>query len=92
MLKSCLCDYSDTYILMKGTIIATGVGAEADAAATQAGERNNRLTFKNYARFIDYISEINNMQVDNAIDLDVVMPMHNLIEYSNNINITLYNC
>ena len=32
------------------------------------------------------------MQVDNAIDLDVVMPMHNLIEYSNNINITLYNC
>ena len=34
--------------------------------------------------FTDYISEINNTQVDNAKDLDVAMPLYNLIEYSNN--------
>ena len=41
------------------------------------------MIFKNCPPFINYISEINNTQVDNAKDLDGVMPMYNLIEYSN---------
>ena len=82
MLKSSLCDYSDAYILVKGTITITGAGA--DAAATQADERDKGVAFKNRAPFINCISEINNTQVDNAKDIDIVMPMYNLIEYSDN--------
>ena len=80
MLKSSLCDYSDAYILVKGTITITGAGA--DAAARQADERDEGVAFKNCAPFINCISEINNTQVDNAKDIDIVMPMYNLIEYS----------
>ena len=81
MLKSSLCDYSDAYILVKGTITITGAGD--DAAARQADERDKGVVFKNYAPFTNCISEINNTQVDNAKDIDIVMPMYNLIEYSN---------
>ena len=80
MLKSSSCDYNDAYILVKGTITITGVGA--DAAARQADERDKGVAFKNCAPFINCISEINNTQVDNAKDIDIVMPMYNLIEYS----------
>ena len=82
MLKSSLCDYSDAYILVKGTITING--RRADAAARQADEREKGVAFKNCATFISCISEINNTQVDNAKDIDIVMPMHNLIEYSDN--------
>ena len=82
MLKSSLCDYSDAYILVKGKITITGAGA--DAAARQADERNKGVAFKNCTPFTNCISEINNTQVDNAKDIDIVMPMHNLIEYSDN--------
>ena len=82
MLKSSLCDYSDAYILLKGTITITGAGD--DAAARQADERDKGVVFKNCAPFINCISEINNTQVDNAKDIDMVMPMFNLIEYSDN--------
>ena len=82
MLKSSLCDYSDAYILAKGTITITGAGA--DAAARQADERDKGVAFKNCAPFINCISEINNTQVDNAKDIDIVMPMYNLIEYNDN--------
>ena len=82
MLKSSLCDYSDAYILVKGTITITEAGA--DAAARQADERDKGVRFKNCAPFANCISEINNTQVDNAKDIDIVMPMYNLIEYSNN--------
>ena len=78
MLKSSLCNYSDTYIFVKGTITITGAGAG------QADERNKGVTFINCAPFINCISEINNIQVDNAKDIDIVMPMYNLIEYSDN--------
>ena len=80
MLKSSLCDYSDAYILVKGTITITGEGA--DVAARQAHERDKGVAFKNCAPFINCISEINNTQVDNAKDIDIVMSMYNLIEYS----------
>ena len=82
MLKSSLCDYSDARILVKGTITITGAGD--DAAARQADERDKGVVFKNCAPFINCISEINNTQVDNAKDIDTVMPMYNLIEYSDN--------
>ena len=82
MLKSSLCDYSDAYIFAKGTITITGAGA--DAAARQADERDKGVAFKSCAPFTNCISEINNTQVDNAKDIDIVMPMYNLIEYSDN--------
>ena len=81
MLKSSLCDYSDAYILVKGTITING---RADAAAIQADGRDKGAAFKNCAPFINCISEINNTQIGNAKDIDIVMPMYNLIEYSDN--------
>ena len=81
-LKSSLCDYSDAYILVKGKITITGEGA--DAAARQADERDKGVAFKNCAPFTNFISEITNTLVDNAKDIDIVMPMYNLIEYSDN--------
>ena len=82
MLKSSLCNYSDAYILVKGTITIEGAGA--DAAVRQADERDKGVIFKNCAPFTNCISKINNTQVDNARDIDIVMPMYNLIEYCDN--------
>ena len=82
MLKSSLCDYSDACILIKEKITITGAGD--DAAARQADERDKGVAFKNYAPFTIGISEINNTQIDNCKDIDIVMPMYNLIEYSDN--------
>ena len=82
MQKSSLCDYSDAYILVKGKITITGAGD--NAAVRQADERDKGVAFKNCASFTNYISEINNTQIDNAKDIDIVIPMNNLIEYSNN--------
>ena len=82
MLKSSLCDSSDAYILVKGTITINGAGA--DAAARHADERNKGVAFKNCAPFTNCISEINNTQIDNAKDIGIVIPMYNLIEYTDN--------
>ena len=82
MLKSSLCDYSDAYILVKRTITIAGAGD--NAAARQTDERDKGVVFKNCAPFTNCISEINNTQVDNAKDIDIVMPMYNLMEYSGN--------
>ena len=82
MLKSSLCDYSEASILAKETPKITGAGD--NAAARQADERDKGVVFKNCAPFTNCISEINNTQVDNAKDIDIVMPMYNLIEYSDN--------
>ena len=86
MLRSNLCDYADSYILVKDTITITGAGD--DAAARRADERNKGVTFKNFAPFIKCISRINNTDIDNAHDIDIVMPMDNLIEYSDNYSKT----
>ena len=86
MLKSSLCDYSDAYILVKGAITITGTGA--DKAVRQTDERNKQVAFKNCAPFINWISEINSIQVDNAKHLVVVMPLYSLIEYSDNYSKT----
>ena len=82
MLRSNLCDYADAYILVKGTI--TTNWARDDAAARQADERDKGVTFKNCAPFTKCISRINNTEIDNAKDIDIAMPMQNLIEYSDN--------
>ena len=82
ILKSSLCDYSDAYILVKGKITITGAGD--DAAAREADERDKVVAFKNCAPFTICISEINNTQIDNCKDIDIIMPMYNLIEYSYN--------
>ena len=82
MLKSSLCDYSDAYIHVKGKMTITGAGDNAEAR--EADERNKGVVFKNCAPFTNCISEINNTQVYNTKDIDIVMPMYNLIEYSNN--------
>ena len=82
ILRSNLCDYADAYILVKGTITITGAGD--DAAARQADERDKGVTFKNCAPFTKCINRINNTEIDNAKDIDIVMPMYNLIEYSDN--------
>ena len=82
MLRSNLCDYADAYILVKGTITITGAGN--DDAAKRLDERNKGVIFKNCAPFTKCISRINNTDIDNAKDIDIVMPMYNLIEYSNN--------
>ena len=84
MLKSSLCDYSNTCILVKGTIAVNNT-ATADANANNA---NKKVVFKNCAPFTNCISKINNTQVDNAKDIDIVMPMHKLVEYSDNYSKT----
>ena len=91
MLRSNLCDYGDSYILLKGTIIITGEGATA--AAERADERDKGVTFKNCAPFTKCISRINNTDIDNAHDIVIEIPIYNLMEYSDNyskISISLW--
>ena len=85
MLRSNLCDYADAYILVKGTITITGAG---DDDVAKLDERNKCVIFKNCAPFTKCISRINNTDIDNAQDIDIVMPMYNLIEYSDNYSKT----
>ena len=80
MLKSSLCDYSDAYILVKGTISVNNTAAQGAAP----NNINKKVIFKNCSPFTNCISKINNMQIGNAKDIDIVMPMYNLIEYSDN--------
>ena len=75
MLRSNLCDYNDTYIVVTGSI--TVVNENDD-------NYNKTLAFKNNAPFTACISNINGALIDNAEDLDVAMPMYNLLEYSKN--------
>ena len=86
MLKSSLCDYSDAYILVKGRITITR--EEDDAASGQAVERNKGVIFKDSAPYLNCKSEINNAEIDNAKNVDIVMPMYNLIEHCDNYSKT----
>ena len=84
MLKCSLCDYRDAYILVKGT---TAVNNTATADA-DGNNTNKNVIFKNCAPFTNCISEIKNTQADNAKDIDIIMPINNLIEYSYNYSKT----
>ena len=82
MLKSSLCNHSDAFILVKRTITVaeeTGVAPNND---------NKKVIFQNCLLFTNSISRINNMQVHDAHDIDVVVPMYSLIEYSDNYSKT----
>ena len=78
MIRSNLCDFSDTYIFVKGTITIPDTSAQG--ATPNNG--NKKLIFKSFAPFINCVRQINNTQIDNAYDIDAVIPMYNLIEYS----------
>ena len=84
MLKSSLCDYSDAYVLVKRTITVSNTAA----SDSNANNVNRKETFKNCVPFTNCISEVNIAQVDNAKDIDIVMPMYNLIEYGDNYSKT----
>ena len=84
MLRSSLCDYSDAYILIKGNISVNNTAADG----ADANHINKKVIFKNCAPFTNCISKINNTQIDNAEYIDIVMPMHNLIEYGDNYSKT----
>ena len=71
-IKSSLCDYSDACILVAGDITATGGNADTDVA------------FKCCAPFTKSITHINDEHIDTAEDIDVTMPIYNLVEYSDN--------
>ena len=75
MLRSDLYDYSDAYIVVKGSITVTKPNSVL---------YNKKLDFKNNAPCTSCISKIKNTLIDNAEDLDIVMPMYNLIEYIKN--------
>ena len=75
MLRSGSCDFNDAYIVVKGTITVIN---------PNNAKRNKAVAFKNNAPFITCISKINGVKIDNTEDLDVVMPMNNLLEYSKN--------
>ena len=82
MIRSNLCDYGDGYIPVSGTKTISGTGN--DDVAKQADERDKLVILKNFVPFIDCLSEINNNQINNSKNIDVVMPIYNLIEYSDN--------
>ena len=82
MLRSSLCSYSDSYVLVSATITVP------NTAAAGANQSNGKNVIKNCAPFTNCISEINNTQVDNAKDINIVMSMYNLIGYSDHYSKT----
>ena len=84
MLRSDLSHFSDAYIAVKGDITLEG--------DNNANKRNKNLAFKSNAPFINCISKIKGVQIDNAGDLDVIMPMYNLLEYRKNYRKTKTAC
>ena len=76
MLRSHLYGFSDAYIVVKEDITVKG--------NNNANKRNKSLLFKNNAPFTNCITKINGIKTDNTEDLDVVMPMYNLLKYSKN--------
>ena len=75
MLRSDLCDYSDAYIVVKGRITVTD---------PNNANYNKKLALKNNAPFVSCVLKINNTLIDNSEDLDIVIPIYNLLEYSKN--------
>ena len=82
MLRSDLCDYCDAYIVVKGTIDFLA------AAANKNDKAEKDVSYKNNASFSSYISKINSTLIDNAEDLDIVMPMYKLLQHCQNYSMT----
>ena len=85
MLTSSLCDYADACVLVKGIITVTGAG---DVTEQDEQMKETNVIFQNCASRIKCISKINDTETQNAQDIDIVMPMYNLIEYSDNFSKT----
>ena len=83
MLRSNLCDYADSYILVKGTTTITGAGYYD--ASKQIDKRNKGVIFKNCASFTKCISRMNSTEIGNAEDIDIVIPMYNLTKTSGSL-------
>ena len=88
MLRSNLCDYSDAYILVKGTITVTVPGVNNNKKNIR-DKRNRPLILKNNAPFVSCIAGINGELIEDADDLDIVISMYNLLEYSKNYRKTI---
>ena len=88
MLRSNLCDYSDAYILVNGTITVTAPGVNKNANNIR-DKRNRSVILKNNAPFVSCIARINGKLIEDADDLDIVMSMYNLLEYSKNYRKTI---
>ena len=78
MIRSNLCDRSDVYITVKGTITVL----KTVAAGSAVNNTGKKVIFKNCATFTDCITEINNTEVDDAQKSYIIIPMYNLIGYS----------
>ena len=79
MIRSNLSDYSEVYIPVKENIVVSNSAAQG----ATINNTNKKVTFKNCALFTSCATKINNTQVDDAQDIDIVISMYNLIEYSN---------
>ena len=88
ILRSNLCDYSDGYILVKGTITVTAPGVNNNAYNIR-DKRNRPVILKNNAPFVSRITRIKGELIEDADDLDIVMSMYNLLEYSKNYRKTI---
>ena len=88
MLRSNLCDYSDAYILVKGTITVRAPGVNNNANNIR-DKRNRSVILKNNAPFVSCITRINGELIEDADDLDIVMPMYILLGYSKNYRKTI---
>ena len=88
MLRSNLCDYSDAYILVKGTITVTAPGVNNNANNIR-DKRNRPVILKSNAPFVSRITRINGELIEDADDLDIVMSMYNLLEYIKNYRKTI---
>ena len=88
MLRPNLCDYSDAYILVKGKIVVTAPGVNNDVNNIR-DKRNRPVILKNNPPFVSCITRINGELIEDADDLDIVMPMNNLLEYSKNYRKTI---
>ena len=86
MLRSDLCDYSDVYILVKGTITVNGIVNRAENDVTR---RNRPLILKNNAPFVSCITRINGELIEDSDYLDIVRPMYSLLEYNKNYRKTI---
>ena len=86
ILRSNLCDFSDVYILVKGTITVNGI---VNGAENEILRRNRPLILKNNAPFASCMAKINNEFIEDADDLDIVILMHNLLEYNKNYRKTI---
>ena len=85
MLRTSLCDFSEAYIVLKGEVRVNANASAGPPARTEIQNASNKsFVFKNCAPFTNCITKINSTTVENSSDIDLVMPMYNLIEYSDN--------